>query len=98
MSVDGTYNVTVKTPLGPQPGELVLKSDGSALGGTLKNRIGTFAIEDGSVTGNAVHFFAEIQTPLGKFRVEINGTVEGDTYTGTGKLPLGTVKVAGTRA
>ena len=97
MSVDGTYNVTVKTPLGPQPGQLVLKSDGATLTGTLRNKLGTFEIEDGTVTGNDVHFFAHVQTPLGKLKAEISGTVEGDSYSGTGKLPLGTVKVEGKR-
>ncbi len=97
MSVDGTYKVTVHTPLGPQPGQLTLKSDGTALSGTLQNSVGTFEIEDGTVSGNAVHFFAHIQTPIGKFRVEINGEVDGDTYNGSGKLPLGTVRVEGTR-
>ncbi|MBU1174863.1 MAG: hypothetical protein KKH72_05620 [Alphaproteobacteria bacterium] len=98
MSVDGTYDVTVKTPLGVQPGRLSLVSDGDALTGTLQNRLGTFEIEDGSVSGNQVHFFAPVKTPLGQFRIEITGEVAGDTYSGIGKLPLGTVRVEGRRA
>lgn len=98
MTIDGTYDVTVKTPLGPQAGRLTLKADGQSLSGVLENPKGNSPFDGGTVENGHVHFVTKIRTPMGRLKATVDGTVEGDTFTGTAKLPLGTAEITGTRA
>ena len=41
MSAEGTWNVTMNTPMGEQPGTLTLKQDGDSLSGALSGAQGT---------------------------------------------------------
>jgi len=98
MTVQGHYNVTVHTPFGPQQGALTLEVIGSSLSGRLENPKGASDFSGGTVIGNEVEFTSKIRTPMGRLKAEVFGTVEGDRFTGTGKLPLGTVRIEGQRA
>jgi len=97
MTIDGTYKVTVKTPLGPQQGQLVLKTDGTSLSGVLQNPKGENAFEGGTVEGNTVCFVTRIRTPMGRLKAEITGEIAGNSFTGTAKLPLGNAEISATR-
>lgn len=97
MSVEGTYKVTVKTPVGLQEGTLVLKVAGGALSGSLDNPKGRSEFTGGTVAGETVHFATKIRTPMGRLKAEVNGRVSDDTFTGEARLPLGTAQIAGTR-
>ena len=41
MSIDGTYQVTVKTPLGSQKGKLTIQTSGDGFSGSLETPSGT---------------------------------------------------------
>ena len=97
MSVTGTYQVTVTTPVGVQEGTLTLDVDGNSLSGTLTNPKGSSDFRDGEVNGNEVHFTTKIRTPMGRLKGQITGKVDGDTFTGVAKLPLGSAQITGTR-
>ena len=47
MSADGTWNVTMNTPMGAQKASLVLKTDGYMLTGEMKGPKGALALNDG---------------------------------------------------
>ncbi|MEJ2377899.1 MAG: hypothetical protein P8Y71_21740 [Pseudolabrys sp.] len=98
MSVAGSYKVTVKTPVGPQEGSLTLWMDGESLSGRLDNPKGSTEFTGGTVTGNEVAFATKIKTPLGRLKAQVAGTVDGDRFTGTAKLPLGVAQIDGVRA
>ncbi|HEY8594994.1 MAG TPA: hypothetical protein VIL84_07095 [Devosiaceae bacterium] len=97
MSIDGTYKVSVKTPVGPQEGILVLITDGTSLSGTLDNPKGKSEFSDGTVSGNEVRFTTRIRTPLGRLKAEITGIVDGDRFSGNARLPLGNASIDGIR-
>lgn len=97
MSVSGTYEITVQTPLGKQTGSLTLTVEESSLTGTLVNSNGSFDLTDGRVHGNEVQFTTKIKTPMGKLKAQISGKVEGDTFKGTANLPLGSAEIEGIR-
>ena len=65
-----------------------LKSDGAKLTGNLTMQFGdmeprTMEIKDGKVDGNKFSFSTVMDTPNGEFKMNYNGTVEGDTLKGT---------------
>lgn len=97
MAIDGTYKVKVKTPVGEQEGALTLSTAGGTLSGRLDNPKGSTEFSGGTITGNAVAFATKIRTPMGRLKAQVNGTVEGDRFHGTAKLPLGTAEIEGIR-
>ena len=54
MSADGTWNITVQTPMGAQDSTVELVSDGSALTGTQSGNGESGPIYDGSVDGDTI--------------------------------------------
>jgi hypothetical protein len=99
MAIDGTWKLTVNTPMGTQESTLVLSSAGGALKGTQSAATGEGrAIEDGAVDGNNVRWKASITKPMA-LTLEFSGTVSGDTMSGQVKLgPFGKQSFSGVRA
>ena len=50
--VEGRWNITIKTPMGEKSGVLDLKTEGSALTGSMSDADHYAAISDGKVQGN----------------------------------------------
>ena len=97
MSADGTWNVTMNTPMGPQAGVLKLATDGSALTGTMSGPQGETAVEEGKVDGNKLTWVVNVTTPMA-IKVEVAASVDGDQMTGEAKLgPFGAAAITGTR-
>ena len=98
MSVDGTWNVTVKSPMGDQPSTLTLKADGGALTGTASAQGNTNPIANGKADGNNISWSNSITTPF-PMTLEFSGTVDGDNLTGTVKAgSFGSFPFTGKRA
>jgi hypothetical protein len=99
MAVDGTWKLTVNTPMGAQESTLTLKADGATLTGTQSAPSGdSGAIMDGKVNGNAVSWKASITKPMA-LTLEFSGTVNGDAISGSVKLGMfGSSTFSGTRA
>jgi hypothetical protein len=98
MSVDGTWNVVVKSPMGDQPSTLTLKADGGTLTGTASAQGNTNPIANGKVDGDAVSWSNSITTPF-PMTLEFAGKVEGDTLNGSVKAgSFGSFPFSGKRA
>jgi hypothetical protein len=82
MSVAGTYNVTMNTPVGAQSGELVLEEADGALTGTMGNQGTTIPLQDGTVDGDHVTFKAKVTSPM-PITLEFSGDVAGDSISGS---------------
>jgi hypothetical protein len=72
-------------------------AEGAALKGTLKYSAGISEITDGRVKGNRVEFAAKIKTPFGPLRAIVQAVIEGDSFLGTARLPMGSAQVDGVR-
>ncbi|MGD0191994.1 MAG: hypothetical protein ABSD74_14735 [Rhizomicrobium sp.] len=97
MSVDGTWNITIDSPMGAQKVTLTLKSSGNTLTGTASGAQGTQEIIDGKVDGNAVSWKTAITQPM-PMSLEFSGVVDGDKISGNVKAgSFGTFKFSGTR-
>ncbi len=97
MSADGTWDVTITSPMGPQKGTLELTSDGDTLTGKLGGPQGELEIRDGAVNGNSVRWKADVTTPMA-ITLEFDGTLDGDNLSGNVKFgAFGNGSFSGTR-
>ncbi len=99
MAIDGIWNLTVNTPMGPQASTLTIATSGASLTGTQSaGHSEGQAISDGTVNGNAVTWKSAITKPM-PMTLSFSGTVDGDTISGDVKLGMfGTQPFSGTRA
>ena len=84
MTASGTYECTLKTPMGVKSGnlELRLSDDGETFAGTLTNdMLGTVAIPDGTVDDGMLCCSMAVKKPM-KMRVECEMMISGDNLVG----------------
>jgi hypothetical protein len=84
MSADGTWNITVQTPMGAQASTVELITDGAALSGTQSGNGESGPIYDGSADGDNAKWKIDITRPLA-LTVTFTATVEGDAISGTAR-------------
>jgi hypothetical protein len=82
MSADGTWTLTLETPMGERRSTLTLVTAGGALTGTQEAEGDTTAIADGSVNGNQVSWKVSVTNPM-PLTLTFNGSVDGDAISGT---------------
>ena len=99
MAADGTWQLTINTPLGAQQSMLTIAVNGDSLSGTQGAASGDQRpIEDGKITGDNLSWKASITRPMA-LTLEFTATVQGDAMTGSVKLgPFGTQSFHGVRA
>ena len=87
MSVDGTWKIVVKTPLGDEEAILEAKADGGRLTGTQSSRAGQLEIYDGAVDGDRVGWKVNTHVPF-TMTLTFDGTLDGDTMSGHTKAGM----------
>lgn len=85
MTVKGTWNITIKTPMGEQKGKLSLEQSGATLTGNMASPMGTVPIESGAVDGDALKWNAKVTSPM-PLTLEFSGKLDGDNIGGSVKL------------
>lgn len=98
MSIDGTWKVTMNSPMGAQEAELKLTTDGSSLSGQMVSPQGSIDLSDGTVNGNDASWKAALTEPM-PITLEFTATFDGDSVSGNAKLgAFGNASFTGTRA
>lgn len=95
MSVAGTYETVVKSPMGDQTGTftVVPGDDGSTFTGSMAGAMGSMDVEDGKIDGNKLTWKMQMTVPM-PMTLDCEATVEGDQLTGNvnagafGAMPL----------
>ena len=82
MAIDGKWNVTMQSPMGPRDATAAFTADGNTLGGTFGAAAGAVPLA-GSVDGNNVKWSATVDSPVGQMELKFDGTVDGDALSGT---------------
>ena len=96
MSADGTWNITLNTPMGAQQVTATIATSGNTFTGTLKSPMGNQDVS-GTVDGDTLAWSFGITQPM-PLTLEFNATVAGDTMTGSAKLgAFGNAPLTGTR-
>lgn len=80
--LNGTYNITLRSPLGPRHGTLTLLQQDLALSGSFDVLASHNEFEHGCVQGNQFSFTAEMHTLLGNKSIAVTGFLEGDALVG----------------
>ncbi|MDE2405153.1 MAG: xanthine dehydrogenase family protein [Sphingomonadales bacterium] len=94
--IDGSYAMTMKTPMGDQAMTGHFRTDGSALSGELESPEGSQGFT-GSVEGNRLKFDLKVEKPM-KITLKYDLVVEGDSISGKVKMGMfGSSKISGTR-
>ena len=98
MAIDGTWNLTLETPIGTQELTLQAKADGGVLTGTQSSPDGSQPIQDGAINGAEASWSVTISSPM-PMTLEFRGLVDGDTLSGSVKLGMfGEARFTGVRA
>jgi len=99
MSVAGTYNTTVKSPMGDQSGTLTVTDNGDGtFSGNMAGAMGAMDVEDGKIDGNTITWKMQMTVPM-PMTLDCEATIDGDTLTGNVDAgAFGAMPVAGTRA
>ena len=97
MSIDGTWDITVNTPMGAQKSTVALTSDGEALTGEV-TAPNPAPIYDGKVDGISAEWKLDITVPMA-LTVHFQVGVDGDALSGTATAgPFPPSPVTGQRA
>jgi len=97
-SLEGTWNLIVKGPTGPQPTVLVLERKGDTFTGTQSGQGSTTGVTDVQVDGNKVSWVNHVTKPM-KLKVTFAGEISGDSMSGKckpgvfGSFPFSATKV-----
>lgn len=93
MSVAGTYEVSVKSPMGDQSGTFTVIVDGDSFSGSLNGGMGSMDVAGGTVSGNTLSWKMDMKVPM-PMTLDCTATVDGDALTGDvkagvfGSMPL----------
>ena len=83
MSADGTWKLSMQTPIGERKSTLALKSANGALTGKLTADEGASTdIFDGKANGDSLSFKASIKSPM-PLTLEFTASVAGDKISGS---------------
>ena len=97
MSADGTWKLSMQTPLGDRKATLTLASAGDALTGKLTGEEGnTTDIYEGKLDGNGASWKADIKSPM-PLTLSFTSTVDGDKMAGNVSAAVGSWPFNGTK-
>jgi hypothetical protein len=97
MAADGTWTLTLETPMGERKSTLTLSAAGGTLTGTQEAEGNTTEITDGSVAGDNVSWKVAITNPM-PLTLTFSGTVSGNSMTGSADTGMfGSFPFQGTR-
>lgn len=97
MSVAGSYECVLKSPMGDQKSVMTVNVDGDTWTGTNAGAQGTLECKDGKVDGNTITWSMDLTVPM-PMKLEGTATIDGDTVTGSVKAGMfGTFPLNGTR-
>jgi hypothetical protein len=98
MAADGTWNLTMQTPMGERVSKLTLSTAGGSLTGQQEAEGNTTEIAEGTVSGNELSWTVSITNPM-PLTLTFNGTVDGNSLTGNADTGMfGSFPFQGTRA
>ena len=87
MAIDGTWNLTMDTPMGERASTLVVKVAGGKLEGTQSAEGQTAPIFEGRVNGNDVGWKVSITQPM-PLTLDFTGTLDGNAMSGSVQLGM----------
>ncbi|MDD5189778.1 MAG: hypothetical protein PHE50_01905 [Dehalococcoidales bacterium] len=99
MAINGTYNVTIDTPMGAQTGNVSFKCDGSTLSGSYQTSRGSQNFT-GIAEGDKAKWSISVPSPMGgQINLSFDCKVTDSDLTGSVQLgQFGTAPIKGKKA
>jgi hypothetical protein len=99
MSVAGTYDVVIKTPMGDQKGKLTVNPAGDSFTGSVtSDMMGSMDVQNGKIAGDTINWTMDMKVPM-PMTLEGEATVAGDAISGNVKAgAFGSMALSGTRS
>jgi hypothetical protein len=84
MSVAGTYEFSVDTPMGTQSGTMTVVPDasGTTFTGTIEGSLGHIEVDDGAIVGDTLTWSMRMSSPM-PMGLDCEAVVSGDDVSGT---------------
>lgn len=95
--ISGTYDVTLKTPMGVKKGQLILQDENGTLTGAMRVMGKENPFTPGICSGDRFSFSGALKTAVGRVAYDCDGTVTGGELTGVVKTKKGDLALAGKR-
>ena len=95
--MDGTFDVTLFTPIGPQRGILVLTDENGALRGSIHAMGYTNYFRNGKASGNSFELSGNLNAGFFNIRYSAKGTIDGDALKADVTTDSGIFQMNGTR-
>ncbi len=80
MSVDGTWEVSISTPMGEQKANITLAANGSELAVKMESPMGSQDVT-GTLDGSNVKWDFDITNPM-PMTLKVDANIDGDTISG----------------
>ncbi|MGB3753810.1 MAG: hypothetical protein WA954_07915 [Parerythrobacter sp.] len=83
MSVAGSYDTVVKSPMGDQKGTftVVPSDDGNTFTGSMEGGMGSMDVKNGTITGDKLNWKMDMTVPM-PMELNCEADVNGDQLTG----------------
>ena len=95
--MNGTFDVTLLTPIGPQRGVLMLSDENGTLHGSIHAMGYTNYLRNGSANGNSFELSGTLNASIFNIRYSAKGTIDGDTLNAKVTTDSGIFELSGTR-
>jgi hypothetical protein len=98
MSVAGSYNISIKTPMGDQTALFTVNVDGDSFSGSSVGAMGSMDVADGQVDGDKLTWKMDMKVPM-LMTLDCDAVIDGDAITGNVRAgAFGSMAMSGTRA
>lgn len=94
--MNGTFKVTLDTPIGRKSGTITFIDDGRSLGGTIR-AMGHTNHFTGRADGNSFDISGVLHVGFLNFQYTAQGTVNGNALNGSARSSAGNFQMSGTR-
>jgi hypothetical protein len=84
ITIDGTWVISIKSPLGAQRVTLRFSTQGLRITGTMESKLGSGIITDGMVVGHTLAWTSTIERPR-HAKLEFSANIDGSSITGFAK-------------
>ena len=95
--MNGTFDITLYTPIGPQRGFLMLTDENGALRGSIHAMGNTNYFRNGKTDGNSFEFSGILNAGFFNIRYSAKGMIDGNTLKAKVTTDSGTFQLSGTR-
>jgi hypothetical protein len=97
LALEGTWNISIKSPTGPMDTTLLLERRGDALTGSQSGQGLTSPISDVKLEGNKLSWTNHVTKPM-KMKLECSGVIDGRNISGKVKAGfMGTYPFTGSK-